>query len=541
MARNGKIILAKNIKLDKEYQNVLTYSENDMLTLVTTNQVAYAEDYSFIRETGRIRVGFPYSVCLSANYMAFQNPDYSGKWFFAFIDKVNYISNATTEIEYTVDIFSTWWSYWDSKPCFVVREHVNDDTVGANTIPEGLETGEYISCKLQPTLTGSYETCFCVASTEKLFQGYTTFNESVPTGLYYTGLTTLQGVEDLISRFDAGGQNGIIQSVFVIPKVFFTNWGSVAGINGEVATGVGFYTNNTEISVTRVNYLANDYIPVNKKLLCFPYSFLQVSNHNGQIVNYYWEDFNLLPLENATDNITFYLRGTLTPGGSFACYPINYKNILNNFDESISLGKFPLGGWNTDPYTNWLTQQGLNIPGVGNVDAVTKNTIGSALSMVVGGALIATGAGSVAGAGLLAGGAMGIFNTMQSAYQHDLQPKQAHGNTNTGDYSYSFNLTNLEFKRISIKEEYARSIDEYFTRLGYKVNRLKLPNQTGRQNWNFVQIATGESLAYQKANVTGIPSDDLATINKLYQRGITLWHSHDNIGNYNLTNSIITP
>ena len=103
MARNGKIILAKNIKLDKEYQNVLTYSETDMLELVMDNSVASATDYSFIRETGRIRTGFSYSTCLSANYMAFQNPDYNGKWFFAFIDKVNYISNGTSEIEYTVD------------------------------------------------------------------------------------------------------------------------------------------------------------------------------------------------------------------------------------------------------------------------------------------------------------------------------------------------------------------------------------------------------------------------------------------------------
>ena len=31
---NSKIILAKNIKLDKDYNNVLSYSENDILSLL---------------------------------------------------------------------------------------------------------------------------------------------------------------------------------------------------------------------------------------------------------------------------------------------------------------------------------------------------------------------------------------------------------------------------------------------------------------------------------------------------------------------------
>lgn len=92
MARNGRILLCKGIKLDRNYRNVLNFGESQMLELCSQNVVAQANDYSFIRERGSIKVNFNYNTCLSSNYIAFENPDYSGKWFFAFIDKVNFIN-----------------------------------------------------------------------------------------------------------------------------------------------------------------------------------------------------------------------------------------------------------------------------------------------------------------------------------------------------------------------------------------------------------------------------------------------------------------
>ena len=47
--RTGKVIIAKNIKLDKEYKNVLNYTESQMLALVQTNQVASGENFSFLK------------------------------------------------------------------------------------------------------------------------------------------------------------------------------------------------------------------------------------------------------------------------------------------------------------------------------------------------------------------------------------------------------------------------------------------------------------------------------------------------------------
>lgn len=40
MSRNSKIIIAKNIRLDRDYNNVLSYNEEQMLELCRTNKVA---------------------------------------------------------------------------------------------------------------------------------------------------------------------------------------------------------------------------------------------------------------------------------------------------------------------------------------------------------------------------------------------------------------------------------------------------------------------------------------------------------------------
>ena len=51
--RNGKVILAKNIKLEKSYKNVLNYTENQMLSLLRlqTHLVREIATASFVNPT----------------------------------------------------------------------------------------------------------------------------------------------------------------------------------------------------------------------------------------------------------------------------------------------------------------------------------------------------------------------------------------------------------------------------------------------------------------------------------------------------------
>ena len=521
------ILLKSPIELDNRNQLTFANATQQYNYFYNLNKIE-AENFTYQRQDETVR--FPANIddIITYNYCMYRNTSYGNKWFYAYITDMKYISNEVTAISIKTDVYQTWQFNLTFKPSFIEREHVNNDTVGLHTIPEGLEMGDYISCKLQPTMSESLETCFVVAATETPtgLSSYSTFNQLLPVGFYYYGLTTLQGVKDLIEIYDEAGQGEAVNSVFVIPKAFFTSWNTLSGVDGSISNSIRFdYTSS--LTVEKVNYLGNDYIPTNKKLLTYPYSYLQVSNHSGQVVNYRWENFNLLNV--GTEGINFSLKGALTPGGSFKLFPLNYNNILNNNDDTINLGKYPIGAFNNDVYTNWLTQNGINICGI-KLNAEQAGYAVGGIQLGVGAIELATG--NMYGAGQVATGIGSILGTMQESYHHSMIPDTVEGNLNTGDVNFTFGLTNLEFKRMSIKNEYAMILDKFFSMYGYKINDVKLPNITGRTNWNYVKTIG--------ANIEGyLPQKDLQEIKDIFNSGVTLWHNPSTFLDYSQSNSIV--
>ena len=542
MAKNSIVMICKNIKLDKNYQNVLTYNEEEMRTLCYNNRVNMASNFSFVlEEENSIMVPFTYAESLTCNYMAFQNPRYSNKWFFAFIDSVEYNSDKSTKINFTIDLFATWFDYWSPKSCFVVREHTMDDTIGANTIPEGLETGDFIAKGMVP-INISAADIYTVIAVSEVVPTFSNINPwySVYSGLYsglkYFLFRDFNSASNMIRAYNEEGKTDAIYSVFVLPQALFptVTWHNLTYNPLSLTMEVGIPTDSDEYVdiYTTPNITTpitiDGYTPQNNKLFIGDYNYLMVTNNVGQNYVYKYEDF--------INNIArFKVVGSISIGGSIKAVPMNYKKFLDDEAESmyswsygITAPKYPTCSWITDPYTNWLTQNSINVLGV-EINKQDQTGLGL-LGVAAGGLLMATGIGSVAGAGLMLGAASSMFNNMQQNYQHDKIPLQANGSTSTGDITYSAGHMYIPCFAMQIKQEYARSIDEFFTRFGYKTNRLKVPNQTGRRYFNYVEIGSSEIIGYP--NNKGCPSDAMEEINRMYRSGITLWHDHSRIGIY---------
>ena len=295
MARNGRILLCKGIKLDRNYRNVLNYGESQMLELSSQNIEAQAEDYSFIRDKGTIKVNFNYDLCIGSNYIAFENPNYAGKWFFAFIDKVNYISEGATEIEYTIDIWSTWFSYWVQMPCFVSREHVNNDTIGLHTVPENIDVGEVVQESIDEfsSLADGYYICIMctydlivnrdvtepVLINNILFSSIPYFfdlsNDSVTIDIQHFVETVIEG-----STFEA------IKNIFIVPKSMINSIG-VEKIEDKIGMATFYYYKFKGDSTTNEEYpfvfekttSFSDYTPKNNKCFVYPYNYLYITNN----------------------------------------------------------------------------------------------------------------------------------------------------------------------------------------------------------------------------------------------------------------------
>jgi hypothetical protein len=532
MAINSKIIFCKGIKMDKDNRNVLTYSENDMLTLVNTTgiKIAEASNYSFIGKGDRdaidvsLDLNLTYQVLLQCNYIAFQNTNYCNKWYFAFVNKIQYLNNGAARIFYTVDIFHTWYDYWTAKSCFVIREHVNDDTVGLHTIPEGLETGEYI-CNAKDYYDGFDDMCYVIQCTEWSSGD----NPPLATnfggvymagGAYYTD--NIEVFVNILQSFATAGRSDAIYNCYMIPKLL---------INYPIGTITNNQYPGQSIPVTDYKVITkpttlDSYSPVNNKLKTFPYMYLVVSNNNGSSNIFHYERFHE---QEYLGHCDFEIKGVPTVGGSVKINPLDYDNGYKEENGLIG-GKFPTLNWSEDSYTNWLTQNSVNL---------SLGVISSGLTILGGIGMMSAGAG-VSGASSMVSGALSIASQMGQVYEHSLMQHSAKGNTNGGDINVCSQCNGFYFYKMSIKSEFAASIDNYFSKYGYKINRLKLPNQTGRTTFNYVQIGGGEIIGYQKDSVLAIPPADLVKINNLYERGITLWHNYSTLGDYTQSNTIVS-
>lgn len=544
--RTSKIILCKNIKLEKGYQDVLSYTESEMLELCSYNAVAYQNNYQFIRkEKGLLNVSIPYQECLKCNYMAFQNSDYSNKWFFAFIDSVEYVSDSATNIRYTIDIFSTWYDYWTPSDCLVLREHVNDDTIGLHTYPEKLETGDYVC--------SGYEEIGGFDPTKRLVViGSTWLPNNTPnlptaevyggvfSGVYYMAFDQMGMANNFILALDGLGRGDSIVTAFMAPSNLCPNKTGFTGIihsninNDDGTTSPhdftisGYFVQNdlsginilSDKSITSPTSL-NGYTPKNNKLFTAPYNVLLISNNNGGNAEFHYEDFiNNVPIFN--------IHGTLCPGCSIRLYPENYKKIADSigsypgYSYGIMAGKFPICSYQNDSFVNWMTQQSVN-----HSTAMFREVLGLGLAIVSQGE---AGGGDIFEA---------QQNYMNEVYQHSLVAPQQGGSLNGGDSCYALNDNNFSVYKMTIRSEYAKMCDDYFTKYGYQVNKIKLPNQTGRSYYNYVQIGGSENIGYSSSSNFSIPSSDMETINNIYRKGVTIWHNHNSLGDYSVDNRIV--
>lgn len=557
---NSAIILCKGIKLDRDYRNVLSYSESQLLATCRDNRyrIAEASNYSFIGRDNRIIVNFTWGQCIKANYIAFQNPNYNNKWFFAFIDNVVYKSDEATEIDFTIDAWSTWFNDWQKKPCYIVREHVNNDGIGQNTIPENLDVGlvEAINNVEETALGIDYGYYIVCASTWNIGDNQTQASQQVGS-VCYNGMI----FAEKIYLFQTVNRNGLIQAlvnlqlflmqtssdghiadvknVYIVPDYCI----NAAELQQHVKTVGGYDCTyyvlpnsvnipQSELNATFSNY--NTYKPKNNKCYCYPYHYLFATNNNGANNIYKYENFD------DPKNPKFAISCVIMPGCSGRLYPKFYKGQGTNVDESLPLGKYPICEWSCDAYINWLTQNAVNIPtnfalslggGASTMIPMSGSTLANGPENNTRGQNIVNNIGGAVGAGTSIAG--GIANTIGAFYSVSLLPSIT-GGQNTADVNFVNGLNTFVIYEMKCKDEYLKIIDDYFTRFGYKINRVLEPNIVGRRNWNYLEIASSETVGNGD-----VPTTYMNEINNACRRGVTIWHKHDNIGNYNLDNSIV--
>lgn len=521
----GQLYLCKT-KLENNYKNQLTFSDLTAQLAYFNSTVAHTFDnYTYIKKDNIIQIGKNIDEIIDCNYLFYKNTGFTNKWYFCFITNMEYVNENCTRITFETDCYQTWLFQIEYKQSFVEREHVNDDTIGLHTVPENLELGEFIINNVEELDIRANDLFICMGLS-RYPSNLPIDNENRIYGKVYSGLLYLlfddaTSCSKMIKAMDNLGYANDIFTIFTIPTSlsFANNWytgdlGNQTGIKFAIVKTSNSATSMVENEEITINNTIDGYTPKNKKLFTYPYNYLYITNNGGNDAIYKYEDFT-------NNKPVFNIDGIITTGCSIKLYPLNYKKVDTTtwktkcYNYGIIGNKYPTCSWKSDSYTNWLTQNSVNIAinTVSNLSSIAKGAYKGKVDEVV-------------------SGTFGITNTLEQVYEASFTPNQSKGNVNGGDITCANEMMGFTAYQMSIRSEYAKIIDNYFSMFGYKINRVKIPNITGRSNWNYVKTIN--------CNFDGdIPQTDLNIIRTMFNNGVTLWHNPSTIYNYSNSNNII--
>ena len=131
--------------LEKDSEHTLNFSSlNDQTAYFLSKTVKTYTDFTYVRDNQTIVVDGSYDSIYTCNYLMYRNNGFNNKYFYAFITKMEYVSENSTRIYFEIDSMQTWFFQINFNQVFIEREHVSNDTVGLHTVPENVELGDYI-------------------------------------------------------------------------------------------------------------------------------------------------------------------------------------------------------------------------------------------------------------------------------------------------------------------------------------------------------------------------------------------------------------
>ena len=536
------------------------------------------EGATYQRKDGAIRFEGNFDDLVDYNYCMYKNTHYNNKWFYAYIIGMEYKNDNCTYVYIKTDVWQSWQFDIVYKPSFVEREMINvsADNPGANLMPESFETGEY---KVQSiTSVSNLEPVYVFCYSDKLIKiadsngdirevdlehsvGSSIYLNGIPTtDIYYLCADTTIGAIHLQQAFIRENQGEKLVASFTVPKF------AVNGITHSLqyATGTETITWH-DLGVAHIFALSGNstpatqtlsstpttldgYIPKNAKLRQFPYMYLGYNPQNGTSKVYRYENFT-----NGTPS--FKLISEINPNPTICFIPQNYRgNSGDSLTDNVSLNGYPQLASKVDVYNSWLAENtgiinvqssqaatNRNLDIAANVTSLVGNVAGAGVAAATGGEGESSSGGAVTG---IAGGvASSVVNIIRSNINYDYYIKNLNaqkerqallpdnvslGGSNATLLGYGLMDDNI-FTVYTIKYQFAKRVDDYFSMYGYETNELKLPNINNRPNWNYVKLAG--------ANLIGeIPETDLQEIKSLFNEGITLWHNSATFLDYSQNN-----
>ena len=523
------------------------------------------EKANFLRwgEETRYAVDAPIDKLHNVNYMMFQNTDYSNKWFYAFVNRLEFENKYTTWVYFELDVFQTWIYDVNIQPSFVRREHrqlwTDAGNPVRNTLDEGLDYGtEYDVINVERVIPSNGYKWLVIISKERLHgsgdYGIDPSFIGVPQPLTYYitpflpgGETPLvdipdddmsepepitspetilkniyedeQAVDNIVSIYitESPGFGVDINSrqdspdIMTLPSTFRGEYVGIAGTDSAFTIWVKEMTDFLAETLEVFDNKWENLDDVNEsKLMMYPYTVTTLDDFKGNRQDYAMENVNGQRLD-----IIFKGSMGLSNKTSWAIKGYNRHPQASYNEDRVSNEHAIINENPTDvPVLNEMLAAFLQ----GNRNSMESQRQQAFLSggaQIAGGAISAFatgGIGAVYGGLTAVSGMTQIVDTIQQqqAQKQDIDnqpPDMSKMGSNTAyQYGHDYNM------------------------FGYKTNEVKKPNMRTRKNWNYIE--TDGIIIHGNIN-----NEDLNELKQVFDNGITLWHT-DDVGNYNKGNGV---
>lgn len=527
-----------------------------------------------------------YAASNEYNYCLIHD-NHDNKWYCCFINSVTWDANlVTATFNFEIDVFHTYIKSVKLRKCFIERQHVTDDTYGLHVLDEGIGVSEYMAINSSDFNVVNYVPVVAISDTS-LIGHYVngTFTKDVdeivnvnsyekticlvaPNNNSSLGLKGMESFTRFITQMYFSNKGESIVAMYYMPASFlsshfvergwqtFPEQGDTSPLGAlYVSTNVTSQTTPTSVSISkpsnRLEY-GNRHIDINNnKSLTYPFVFGEITNNNGGKIQLKFE------LSSNTSAVSCSYYNSMVHGGKPYLYANNYDGLQVNTNRSLTGLENPDLPYIHNSYGAYISSQRNALTNSieyiksdkdlalfnNTVDTVQTqtgqiaNAIGNAMSLNV---------------GAYAGNMMDFANTEIDYRQNEnninynsnkalasvnasLRDAKTKGNTASG-VACSNALLNIAkhcFTKCVYIPQYEEmlTIDNYFSKFGYKINDYQVPNLNTRPLFNYVKCS--------EVNLTGnIPSEYINVMKAIFSAGVTLWHNLDKMYDFDFSHNL---
>lgn len=528
------IIYLLNVPMSADQKNQLDFANVGAQTAYMQSRIVRSfTDFTYQRKDHVIRVPIEADAIWNANYVMYQNQNFTNKWFYAFVERIEYRNDGCTWLHIKTDVFQTWMFNYSFKPSFVEREHVSDDTPYKHTVPENLPLGDLYACREhratpfsllarnQAEFDANYYVCICMSEIANYVgaAAITTMIGGAPNGCNYYCVDAAH-LRAFLDDCEQHGQSESIISVFPIPRGA-VYWDVINTVYTPRDHGNTVDPMVVSIMMRDAGFLPDGTVIKNNKLKSYPYTCVRLHNSSGSSVDLKPQNFYNLMM-GYSNQVAFETNYATAPNASLMVSPRFYlqsgagsADINDNaFQYSIEFNGFPQIAWTVDTYKNYAAL---------NANSLMMQQVDIGVSAIAAGAQ---------------GDYIGVLGDTLSAVefaakQVDMEnkPREVVGKPSAGVEMLS-GAAGVFVSIMRPTPEYLHMIDDYFSLFGYAVNCVKNVETRTRQNWNYIK--TRDIMIDADC-----PEEDAQELESIYNSGLTIWHNSATFGDFTQNNPIV--